>query len=264
ASWDGQRRMVAYAAVAYQQKDGAKPALGTIKVEAATAVSLEDRLVRFSPLQITETNFNTLSREQVRDLAAEIDKGFPDEDRLIALDRVLASIDKSQIIPRNVSGVKADPPTIFYSTRPAVLVNFDGEPIWSPIKDNGLKFAVNTNWDVFQHEPSHTYYLRDDRIWLKASEVRGPWTAAGTLPASFSKLPADDNWTDVRAALPGRTATAIPAVFVSTVPSELILLRGMPAYTAVNGTRLWWVSNTESDLFRLGTNGPFYYLVSGR
>ena len=50
--------------------------------------------------------------------------------------------------------MKADPPAIFFSNAPAVLVNFDGEPIWSPIKENDLKFAVNTNWDLFQHEPT--------------------------------------------------------------------------------------------------------------
>ena len=67
---------------------------------------------------------------------------------------MLARLDKSQIIPKNVDGVKADPPVIFYSTSPAVLVNLDGDPIWSPIKDNDLKFAVNTNWDLFQHTPT--------------------------------------------------------------------------------------------------------------
>ena len=77
---------------------------------------------------------------------------MPDDERVIALDRVLANIDKSQIIPKNVEGVKADPPPIFFSTTPAVLVNLDGDPIWSPIKDNDLKFAVNTNWDLFQHD----------------------------------------------------------------------------------------------------------------
>ena len=84
----------------------------------------------------------------------EIDKAIPDDERVIALDRVLANIDKSQIIPKNVEGIKADPPTIFFSKTPAVIVNLDGEPIWSPIKDNDLKFAVNTNWDLFQHEPT--------------------------------------------------------------------------------------------------------------
>jgi hypothetical protein len=35
-------------------------------------------------------------------------------------------------------------------------------------------------------------------------------------------------------------------------------------YTPVAGTRLVWLSNTESDVFRLGTSGPIYYLVAGR
>ena len=54
-----------------------------------------------------------------------------------------------------------------------MLVNIDGEPIWSPIKDNDLKFAVNTNWDLFQHAPTKTYYLRNDRRWLKATDAEG-------------------------------------------------------------------------------------------
>ena len=32
----------------------------------------------------------------------------------------------------------------------------------------------------------------------------------------------------------------------------------------MTGTRLLWVSNTESDVFRLGKDGPVYFLVSGR
>ena len=30
------------------------------------------------------------------------------------------------------------------------------------------------------------------------------------------------------------------------------------------GTGLLWVSNTESDVFRMGKTGPVYYLVAGR
>ena len=183
---------------------------------------------------------------------------------MIALDRVLARLDKSQIIPKNVAGVKADPPVIFYSTSPAVLVNLDGDPIWSPIKDNDLRFAVNTNWDLFEHGPTKTFFLRHDQSWLSAADVKGPWKPAGKLPGSFAKLPADDNWKDVKAALPGRTLPSAPKVFVSTTPAELILLRGAPNYLLVTGTRLLWVTNTESDVFRLGKAGPVYFLVSGR
>src|SRR4029077_17991088 len=66
--------------------------------------------------------------------------------------------------------------------------------------------------------------------------------------------------------LPGRALTSAetPKIFVSTTPAELILLEGPPNYLTVTGTKLLWVSNTESDVFRLGATGPVYYLVSGR
>src|SRR5262249_26272256 len=108
------------------------------------------------------------------------------------------------------------------------------------------------------------FFLRYNDSWLSATDISGPWKAAGKLPDSFTKLPADDNWKDVKAALPGRAPASIPRVYVSTKPAELILLRGAPNYVLVNGTRLLWVSNTESDLFRAGKDGPVYFLISGR
>jgi hypothetical protein len=159
--------------------------------------------------------------------------------------------------------VKADPPAIYYSERPAVLVNIDGDPIWSPIKGNDLRFAVNTNWDLF--ELSGTYYLRIENSWVKAPSIDGPWTAESRVPDSFYKLPADDDWKDVRAALAAPAGGGSrPIVYVSRKPAELILLRGAPSYAVVRGTHLRWVSNTESDVFRLGPTGPVYFLVSGR
>ena len=129
---------------------------------------------------------------------------MPLKERVIALDRVLANLDKSQIIPKNIEGVKADPPPVFFSKTPAVLVNVDGDPIWSPIKGNDLQFAVNTNWDLFQHTPTNTLYLRATDTWLKAAALQGPWTYAGPLPDSFYKLPNDPNWKDAKGALPGK------------------------------------------------------------
>ena len=266
ASWDRQADLVAFSAVSYRPKTGAKPTMGTVKLEAETKVSVPDRLVSFQQMKIAEANFVGLEKEQIREVTAEIDKAMPNDERVIALDRVLANLDKSQIVPKNVEGIKADPPPVFFSKTPAVIVNIDGEPIWSPIKDNELKFAVNTNWDLFQHGPTSTYYLRNNDTWLKAADVKGPWTPAGTLPDNFKKLPAEDNWKDVRANLPGKpiAASAVPKIFVTFQPGELILLTGEPNYVPVPGTSLMWVSNTESDLFRIGKTGLVYYLVTGR
>jgi hypothetical protein len=266
ASWENQTLMTLHAAVSHTPKGSDKPVLGTFIAEADTRVSVSERLVDFSSFRIVQSHFPGAAKEEASAAVAAIKSSMPVRDRVIALDRVLAQVDASQIRPKNVDGVKADPPVVFFSTRPAVVVNIDGDPIWSPIQDNDLRFAVNTNWDLFEHGPSKTFFLRNGDAWLKAASVSGPWSPAGTLPGSFVKLPADDNWKDVRAALPGRTvaASALPTVFVSTAPAELILLRGEPQYQAVEGTTLRWVSNTDADVFRAGTSGPVYYLVAGR
>jgi hypothetical protein len=268
ASWERQKHMVAFAAVAYTSAGAQKPDLGSIKLESDTSVSLEERLVRFPTIDLTESNFPKLSREQVGTVTAFLRDSIPDQERVIALDRVMAAIDTSAILPKDASGIKADPPKIFYSSSPAILVNLDGEPIWSPIKENDLRFAVNTNWDLFEHGPSKTFYLRNEDAWLKATDVDGPWTPAGKLPESFSKLPNEENWKEVKAALPGKKLDEkkTPKVFVTFEPAELILVQGPPKYELVAGTSLRWVSNTESDVFGMGKVGAMtlYYLVAGR
>ena len=61
---------------------------------------------------------------------------------------------------------------------------------------------------MFQHEPTKTFYLRYNDSWLTATAVTGPWTAAGKLPPSFSSLPADENFAEVKKAVPGKSLPA--------------------------------------------------------
>ena len=61
-------------------------------------------------MKIVEANFQTLGKDQVREITDQIVKVIPNDERIIALDRVLSNLDKSQVIPKNVEGVKADPP----------------------------------------------------------------------------------------------------------------------------------------------------------
>ena len=267
ASWDDQKRAVIWAAVSYKPTSAEKPAMGVIKAEADTQVALEERLVNFGQLRITEINFPSLSREDAQKLSTELQQAIVTGDRTMSLDRVLAALDKSQLVPKTSgsNGLKADPPKIYYSSKPAILVNFDGEPIFSPIQGTDLKFVVNTNWDVFEHTATKIYYLRDDTTWLKADAVTGPWTLAETLPDSFAKLPDDDNWKGVKESASGKLAgKTVPVVYVSKEPAELIATKGTPTFTVVTGTTLLWLNNTESDVFTDRSTGKYYYLVAGR
>ena len=124
--------MTAYWAVSYTAKAGDKPGLGTVKVEADTKVSVSDRLVNFSVIESSKSNFPTLEKAQQQEVVATVSSGIPQEERVIALDRVLSSLDKSEIIRRTSRASKQDPPTVFFSKTAAVLVNLDGDPIRSP------------------------------------------------------------------------------------------------------------------------------------
>ena len=264
-SWVGQKKLVGWAAVSYTPTGAKEAALGAVKLEGDTQVALDDRVVRLD-YKATEYNFKTLKPDQIKALVSDV-QGLPPNERVMDLDRFTAYVKDSPLVPKNVEGLKADPPKIFSSTTAAGLVSLDGPVIWSAVTGLDLKFALNTNWDLFEHTPSMTYYLRYNDSWLQAKAVEGPWTAAGTLPESFKKLPADENWKDVKAAVPGKklTAKTTPKIIVSTEPAEMILLTGAPNYLVVEGApTLLWVSNTESDLFRMSRTGDYYYLVAGR
>lgn len=268
ASWEKQADMVAWSAVSFDSSPTAKQALGSMKIEAQTDISVDHRMVKFTKFKITEINLPTITPDDAKKIAAALEAELPDEDKSLELEKVLAAVDKSQLAIEKSENpnVKAEPPTVLYSASPAILVGLDGDPIWSPIKDVDLKFALNTNWDLFEHTTTKTYYLRNASYWLKSNNLNSGWMPAGKLPESFSKLPADENWKDVKANLPGKAISPgnMPKVVSVTTPTEMIVTTGPAKYTLVAGTSLLWVANTESDIFRNGPNGSFYYLVAGR
>ena len=81
----------------------------------------------------------------------------------------------------------------------------------------------------------------------------------------MSNLPADQNWEEVKKAIPPQSqAGAAPTVFFSSVPAEVIEFKGAPVYAKIPGTQLTYATNTESDLFVQTSEQKYYFLVSGR
>jgi hypothetical protein len=126
-------------------------------------------------------------------------------------------------------------------------------------------FAVNTNWDLLLDISTSTYYLLNEESWLQTADpVKGPWVNADKLPDSLGTLPDDDDWGDVREHMPGKPAEKAPLVFVATEPSELIETDGEPEFGLVSGTRLMYVTNTDSEVFFDNDDNNFYFLTAGR
>lgn len=264
-SWKNFTKLTARFATALTTGKNAEPVWGTLDIESETVVNHEMRTVTFTNFRITNVSYPSAKDEaQARVWAAITTKLVPAYPTSVALDRILAYMDRNAV-KTHEAAVLLEPPPILVSTQPAVLVIIDGEPIFLDIEGTDLQKVVNTNWDLFLNKKDSRYYLRDDKVWLSAKDLTRAWTPLTKLPKDFSRLPATDQYKEIKnsVAEPPKPAV-VKLVLVVHKPSELILINGEPSFETVEGTRLMWVTNSESDLFLDAATRQYYFLTSGR
>jgi hypothetical protein len=264
--WTDFKSIEALVAAQFLRTPEANPVFGVIGLKGKTSYDEDAGEVVITDITVTELNFSGLGRDELTALAVETGKILPTGPITVSEARVTASLAEQKRMT-DVQGLKSDPPPIFVSTSPAVLLQTDGEPAYAPVKGTaGLSFVVNTNWDLFRIDEGGALYLRDDTHWLTASAMTGPWTPASQLPDLLKDLPDDGNWADARGAMPPEPFDngVVPKVITTDTPAELIMFEGDPALQDVPGTALQWASNSESDVFFDKTGKQWYVLLSGR
>lgn len=260
-AWPNFEAIEARLAVEVTPAGESEPIVGVVEFVADTEPNLEMRVVAIENAEITITSFPESDEARREQLDAIVRAVVQPRTQFVPLDVMLTYIAADAVVPAE-AGISYDPPPIFYSSTPAVLVNLDGEPILAQIPDTRLQYAVNTNWDLF-HYREREWYLRHENRWLKNDELSGEWEWDTRLPGDFDDLPEDGNWADSKAAMPPeKTDDDEPTVFVSQQPAELILTDGQPQHRTVGAEGLEYVEDTESDVFRY--KFEYYYLVSGR
>jgi hypothetical protein len=243
--------------------NGGKQIVGAATFEATTEVNTDNHTVLLFNLNVTNTYFPG----QDPATTAQFDqlfRSFVPLTLTASLDRLVTYMPRPESIP--TVNLKNDPPFIFVSYSPGILLGVDGEPVLAEIPKTDLKFVVNTMWPLFFDKSKSQYYVLVNKIWLTAGDLHGPWSRAAKLPKAFEKLPDSGKFADARKAVPPPPVTnpIIPQVFYSTVPAEVILFDGQPTYTAIPGTQLVYANNTDSPLFVYGATQTYYYLAAGR
>ena len=109
------------------------------------------------------------------------------------------------------------------------------------------------------------YYLLANGAWLTTKDLKGQWEPTQKLPKDMSKLPAKENFEDVKKFVPPPPPRGtVPKVFFRSTPAELITFNGAPAYSKIPGTELLYATNTENDLFVHNAEKQYYVLLPGR
>lgn len=268
--WEAYAKLELRAVVVIRKKGAEESQFASLRATAPTSVDLDKRLVLIGPRTLQELRFTGATPEETARLKKILLDALPDEQPMtMALERVFAAVLRSEEERRKLrnADVNLDPPPIYYSDKPAILVMLAGKPRFEPIAGTNLTFAANTNWDLFHDTFRNDYYLLDGDAWLTTRDLlKGPWVGVESIPNDLHRLPEDDNWKDVRDNVPGkqRAPEDVPAVFVSQGPAELITTDGPPQTKPIAGTRLAMVTNTDSDLFWHAVEQQYYFLTAGR
>src|SRR5436853_4444059 len=242
---------------------GQKEIVGVIEAQAQTDVNMDDRSVLLRDFKINEVKLPGLDPAK----ASQVDQAVrsflpPGHTVVMALDRLVASVEKTQA-PTPVQ-VQNNPPEIFVSNTPAILLNIDGEAVRADIAGTNLGFVVNSNFPLF-FEKGGANYLFTGEQWLKSPVLEGPWAPVASLPKDMTKVANDPKWAQMKKPILSPSAKGKPpTIFYSTKPAEVILFQGQPNYANIPGTQLTVATNTDADLFVYNPTQTYYYLAAGR
>jgi hypothetical protein len=211
--------------VSIEKPSTPQPSYGVIWLSARTEVDKATRLVTLEDVHITKGRFPT-ERDAGSAALAAIGGHLAGETHTIALDRLEASLRIQRDAARTAALPLAnDPPRIFVSRVPALLVLIDGPPVLLDAPDTTLRRVINTRALLAFDSQRDRYFLDLADRWLEAHALEGPWTPVATPPSGLDALKASaveagdvellDDDPEIQALL-GRNE--LPAVYVSTRP----------------------------------------------
>jgi len=261
----------ARAAVTVTRPGNSTPLYGIVSLTARTEVDKESRMVTLEDLKVSSVSFPS-AKSQESEIERAIRDGLPEWPRSVTLDRLLADLAMTQAEGENESvAVKNDSPKILYSSIPAVLILVDGQPVLRSVQGTPFQHVINTPATLLYDTSASRYYLDGNGVWMTASTLDGPWTAATNPPAGLEEAKAQieqgeekDPHDHSKDAGPPPASEAPPTVFVSTTPAELLVTRGAAQLSPIPKTKLLFVTNTENNIFLDVPTQNYYVLLSGR
>lgn len=244
---------------------GGQSHVGVIALSMQSTVNVAAHSVYLNQIHIKSVVFPSLDAPTAAKLK-QLMTAFlnPSAYMTISLDRLVATVTKPKAPA--ASNLRNDPPAIFVSLGPAILLLVNGPPVLSPLADSDFQFIVNANWPVFTDKAATKYYLFNGRGWMTAAALAGPWIPTKTLPKHFEKVAVNSNFTSLKTFIPpppGSAAT-FPAVYYSADQAEIIVFDGAPKWLPIAGTQLSYAGNTDSTIFKYAPTGALYFLASGR
>ncbi|HZZ76423.1 MAG TPA: hypothetical protein VFE04_10870, partial [Puia sp.] len=190
---------MAFSLTPYQQKE----VVGVVYITSSTSVDTYTRMVTVFNMSVADVHFPSLDQTTAASMAQKVRAFFdPTRKVTVSMDRIVAATPKKET-PQGVADLKNDPPTIYVSNSPAILLQLQGEAAITDANKGGIKYVFNANWPLFQDPKTSQYYLFDGQGWQTSQQLQGPWAYTNKLPKTLTGLTKDTTWARVlKGALP--------------------------------------------------------------
>jgi hypothetical protein len=273
------------AAVSWEAAGAKAPVFGVFWFDARVLIDKERREVQVEELHVTKVRFPNAKPEQEQRVAQLIEAQVLVWDLTPSLDDLQASVAASQRLQKSEKGIAAPTPKLIFSTEPAVLLPYDGEPATRPLGDSGLERVVNTPLFVVRDPSNGKFYLGSETLWYESAAAKGPWTPVAA-PTPKVKSVFDANKPAPQAAPSGgepspevaqqgqpapasagtqKAPDRPPRIVVATEPTELVVFDGTPSWAPLgNDGNLLYADNTDGKVIVHVPTSETFVLVSGR
>ena len=180
--------MKARAAVSIVPVGKEEPVFGAIWVTCRVLTDRPTRTVKLEEMEVRRIKFPEGTDADTAKIAEALEEVIPRSDLTFSLDLLLESIETVQKERENSGELEVNPPKIIIIEHPAVLVQIDGDPIFTNVDGTSLKRVVNTPYFLVQDIPSGKFFLRGGNSWFSAQIINGPWRQIAAPPNSVAVL----------------------------------------------------------------------------
>jgi hypothetical protein len=159
-------------------------------------------------------------------------------------------------------------PEVIVRTKPAEVIQTNGEPDFAPVEGTSLLYLKNSEDDVIMHIDTQEYYVLIAGRWYASKALdKNDWryVSGDKLPTDFTKIPAGSDMADVRSNIPG-TPEADEAIMDNQIPQTAMVDRktatldvsydGDPKFEAIPGTKMQYAVNTDKSVLLI--DGKYY------
>ncbi len=248
-------------------KGNEQPIFGVFWFSSTLETDRSADSVIFQNIKVTKVGWPDSKNSDEQEFSHFIEQQLESSSLTGSLSKLTATLARSEQVKKSLESIKNDAPTIIFKDQLAVLLSYDGEPLFKDIDNSPYQRALNTRFAVIKVKDKAKYYLTNGNIWYQASKELGPWIVTDYPPSDLVTMIAKsltDNQDQAISKEASVTPSTVPSVITVTKATELIVSDGKPNWVSLTGGKLLYVNNTETPWLREIASGDMYLLLSGR